>query len=131
FRAAQEHYDDPSAAVARVVAGEDEHGIWVAGWLLPGASAEALEVFRSSPVSGDWRRVGGSLELIGVCSVNTPGFPVRRVHFAAGSQRALIGSFGITPTTGHFAAPRSVQVNETEQARARWAWAAAATNTED
>lgn len=43
FRAAQEHYDDPSAAVARVVAGEDEHGIWVAGWLLPGASTEALE----------------------------------------------------------------------------------------
>jgi len=127
FRAAQEHYDDPSAAVARVVAGEDEYGIWVAGWLLPGASTEALDVFRSSPVSGDWRRVGGSLELIGVCSVNTPGFPVRRVHFAAGSQRALIGSFGITPTAGSFAAPRSVQVNKTDQARARWAWAAATT----
>jgi len=139
FRAAQEHYDDPSAAVARVVAGEDEHGIWVAGWLLPGATAEALDVFKSSPVSGDWRRVGGSLELIGVCSVNTPGFPVRRVHFASGAQRALIGSFGITPQQGDhsmdahkviFAAPRNMQVNEAEQARARWAWAAATTNVE-
>jgi len=130
FRAAQEHYDDPSAAVARVVAGEDEHGIWVAGWLLPGASEEALDVFRSSPVSGDWRRVGGALELIGVCSVNTPGFPVRRVHFAAGAQRALIGSFGITPQQGdHFAAPRNVQVNTTDIARARLRWALA--NTED
>ncbi|MHA4774754.1 hypothetical protein L1085_009650 [Streptomyces sp. MSC1_001] len=131
FRAAQEHYDDPSAAVARVVAGEDEHGIWVAGWLLPGASTEALEVFRSSPVSGDWRRVGGSLELIGVCSVNTPGFPVprARVHFAAGHQRALIGSFGITPTAGSFGTPRNMQVNETDIARARLAWALA--NTED
>ncbi|MEU7074726.1 hypothetical protein AB0B30_32535 [Streptomyces narbonensis] len=127
FRAAQEHYDDPSAAVARVVAGEDEHGIWVAGWLLPGASAEALDVFRSSPVSGDWRRVGGSLELIGVCSVNTPGFPVRRVHFANNAQRALIGSFGITPQQGIFAAPRSVQVNETDIARARLRWAIAST----
>ena len=134
FRAAQEHYDDPSAAVARVVAGEDEHGIWVAGWLLPGASPEALDVFRSSPVSGDWRRVGGSLELIGVCSVNTPGFPVRRVHFAAGHQRALIGSFGITPTAGSFGAPRNMQVTDladrTELARAKWAWASATTNTE-
>lgn len=130
FRAAQEHYDDPSAAVARVVAGEDEFGIWVAGWLLPGATSEALDVFRSSPVSGDWRRVGGALELIGVCSVNTPGFPVRRVHFAAGAQRALIGSFGITPQQGSFAAPRNMQVNEAEQARARWAWAAATTSTE-
>ena len=125
FRAAQEHYDDPSAAVARVVAGEDEHGIWVAGWLLPGASPEALEVFRSSPVSGDWRRVGGSLELIGVCSVNTPGFPVRRVHFAAGAQRALIGSFGITPQAGSFGAPRKTE--ETDIARARLAWALAST----
>lgn len=128
FRAAQEHYDDPSAAVARVVAGEDEHGIWVAGWLLPGATAEALDVFRSSPVSGDWRRVGGSLELIGVCSVNTPGFPVRRVHFAAGAQRALIGSFGITPTPGFFPEPGKRQVTDpTDIARARLRWALAST----
>ncbi|MEU2510175.1 hypothetical protein ABZ621_36555 [Streptomyces sp. NPDC007863] len=139
FRAAQEHYDDPAAAVARVVAGEDEHGIWVAGWLLPGASAEALDVFRSSPVSGDWRRVGGALELIGVCSVNTPGFPVprARVHFAAGHQRALIGSFGITPRSGGLANLADVnrqllqdcrENGETvDQARARWAWAAATT----
>jgi len=130
FRAAQEHYDDPTAAVARVVAGEDEHGIWVAGWLLPGATVEALDVFRSSPVSGDWRRVGGALELIGVCSVNTPGFPVprARVHFAAGHQRALIGSFGITPQQGnHFADSRNVIKDETDIARARWAWAAATT----
>lgn len=129
FRAAQEHYDDPAAAVARVVAGEDEHGIWVAGWLLPGATPEALDTFRTSPVSGDWRRVGGALELIGVCSVNVPGFPVRRVHFAAGAQRALIGSFGITPQQGdHFADSRNVIKDETDMARARLRWALA--NTE-
>jgi hypothetical protein len=130
FRAAQEHYDDPSAAVARVVAGEDEFGIWVAGWLLPGATAEALDVFRSSPVSGDWRRVGGALELIGVCSVNTPGFPVprARVHFAAGAQRALIGSFGITPQQGdHFMDVHKVIKDETDIARARLRWALATT----
>jgi hypothetical protein len=103
FQAAQQHYDVPGAAVARVVAGEDEYGIWVAGWMLPGATEEAQQTFRSSPVSGDWRRIGGSLELIAVCSVNTPGFPVprARVAFSNGAQRTLIGSFGITPVAAH------------------------------
>lgn len=104
FQAAQQHYDDPSAAVARVMAGEDEHGIWVAGWLLPGATAEAVQTFRSSPVSGDWRRVGGALELVAVCSVNTPGFPVprARVAFSLERQRTLIASSGMTPVDGEY-----------------------------
>jgi hypothetical protein len=130
FQAAQAHYDDPSAAVARVMAGEDEYGIWVAGWLLPGASPQAVDIFRTSPVSGDWRRIGGALEMIAVCSVNTPGFPVprARVAFSAGYQRALIGTFGITPVSGEWAeatAPHAsfVRTRDEETARARWAWA--------
>ena len=134
FQAAQQHYDDPSAAVARVVAGEDGHGIWVAGWMLPGASVEATEVFRTSPVSGDWRRIGGSLEMIAVCSVNAPGFPVprARVAFSNGHQRALIGSFGVLPQTEAQYRCTSVidAVTEaSEQARARWAWVQTGTET--
>ena len=126
FQAAAQHYDDPSAAVARVVAGEDEHGIWVSGWMLPGATAEAVEVFRSSPVSGDWRRVGGSLELIAVCSVNAPGFPVprARVAFSGGAQRTFIGSFGVRPVEGTEEPARISYDHET--ARARWTWATSA-----
>lgn len=136
FHAAAQHYDDPSAAVAKVVAGEDEHGIWVAGWVPPGVSEEARQVFMSNPVSGDWRRVAGSLELIAVCSVNSAGFPIprARVAFSAGAQRTLIGTFGITPQ----AAERLVQANAAGQIavdeevvpmsaprdpRAAWAWA--------
>lgn len=130
YRAAQNHYDDPSAAVAKVVAGEDEFGIWVAGWILPGASEDAVNVFRSNPVSGDWRRVGGNLELIAVCSVNTAGFPIpkARVAFSAGYQRTLIGTFGITPVAGTL---EQAQTGESfvkttdEEARAKWAWATA------
>lgn len=131
FRAAQDHYDDPSAAVAKVIAGEDEFGIWVAGWLLPGASEEAVNVFRSNPVSGDWRRIGGALEMIAVCSVNTAGFPMpkARVAFSAGHQRTLIGSFGITPVSGSWEdATQSdsfVKTTDADGARARWAWASA------
>lgn len=122
FQAAQQHYDDPSAAVARVVAGEDEHGIWVAGWMLPGATPQAVDIFRSSPVSGDWRRIGGSLEMIAVCSVNAPGFPVprARVAFSNGAQRTLIGSFGITPVEGDHSMDANKVINDSS--RARWAW---------
>lgn len=119
FQAAAQHYDDPKAAVARVMAGEDEFGIWVAGWMLPGATEQAKQVFRTSPVSGDWRRVGGSLELIAVCSVNAPGFPVpkARVAFSLNQQRTLIASGGIVPVDGEYAAPVQDEI-----ARARWAW---------
>lgn len=126
FQAAQAHYDDPSAAVARVVAGEDDHGIWVAGWIMPGAQQSAVDIFRTSPVSGDWRRIGGSLELIAVCSVNAPGFPVprARVAFSAGAQRSLVGSFGITPVKGEYEIDSTVSMVRPlgEVARARWAW---------
>jgi hypothetical protein len=142
FRAAQQHYDDIGAAVARVTAGEDQFGIWVAGWMLPNADPVRVEQFMASPVSGDWRRVGGSLEMIAVCSVNAPGFPVprARVSFASGAQQALIGSFGVKAVRGDVDAVRgdglgvqqSVQLAEADAqdavavasvtaARARWA----------
>lgn len=131
FQAAQAHYDDPKAAVAKVVAGEDKHGIWVAGWMLPGASVEATEVFRTSPVSGDWRRIGGSLEMIAVCSVNAPGFPVprARVAFSNGHQRALIGSFGVTPVSGELDLSCAGPGAGDESARAKWAWVQTGTET--
>ena len=129
YQAAQAHYDDVGAAVARVTAGEDEHGIWVAGWMLPGADAQRVEQFMSSPVSGDWRRIGGQLEMIAVCSVNAPGFPVprARVAFSAGRQTALVGSFGVQAVRGELtapaAAPEVMEVMESAHAawaRARW-----------
>ncbi len=102
FRAAAEHYDNVGAAVAKVMAGEDEFGIWVAGWMLPDADPVRVEQFVSSPVSGDWRRIGGALEMIAVCAVNSPGFPIprARVAFSVGAQQALVGSFGIQAERG-------------------------------
>lgn len=128
FHAATQHYDDPSAAVARVTAGEDEFGIWVAGWVLPTATEQARATFLSSPVSGDWRRVGGNLELIAVCSVNSAGFPIpkARVAFSNGAQRTLIGTFGVQPVRGTYDRPETHVVGNKQvfeaMARARWAW---------
>jgi hypothetical protein len=129
WRPAQDHYDNVGAAVSKVVAGEDEFGIWVAGWILPQTTPEQLEAFRASPVSGDWRRIGGSLEMIAVCSVNSAGFPVprARVAFSNGAQQALVGTFGITPVRGSYedavTAQGFVAEYDPETSRARWAWA--------
>lgn len=94
YRAAMAHYDDAGAAAADVCAGEDEHGIWLAGAMraeLPETTAQAL---RANPPSGDWRRIKGSLELMGALCVNLPGFPVPRPRFAAseGVQTSLVAA---------------------------------------
>lgn len=85
------HYDDTGAVVADVVAGEDSHGIWFSGALRPNLTDEQMRAFKASKLSGDWREIGGNLELVAALSVNVPGFPIPRVGLAAsgGRQTAL------------------------------------------
>lgn len=99
FTATTEHYDNVGASVATVAAGEDEFGIWVAGALNPDATPEQVEALRQSPLSGDWRDIGGNLEAVAFHAVNTPGFPVPRVRslVASGKCFALVAS-GLAPT---------------------------------
>ena len=92
--AAAEHYDNTGTVFADVSAGEDAYGIWVAGSLRPGISPEQVRVARSAPISGDWRTIRGSLELVGALAVNVPGFPVPRPQglLASGEVRSLQAS---------------------------------------
>lgn len=99
-RAAIAHYDDTQSAIADVAAGEDAHGIWLAGAVRPGVTAEQLRAFRASAVSGDWRPIRGRLELVAACSVNSPGFPIVRSRVASGQTVALIASGDVTTDTG-------------------------------
>lgn len=80
MRAAVEHYDSTSTAVADIAVGEDEHGIWAAGYIRPGTKPEQVIALRASDVSGDWRDRGGDLELCAVLAVNVAGFPIVKVH---------------------------------------------------
>lgn len=91
FQAAAEHYDDAGTAVAAVRAGEDRFGIWVSGVMLPGQE-DRFATLPLYPLSGDWRRVGGSMEMVAALAVNTPGFPVPRVSEAAGRPYALVAA---------------------------------------
>ena len=92
--AAAEHYDNTGTVFADVAAGEDAYGIWVAGSLRPGISAEQVRVARSAPISGDWRTIRGALELVGALAVNVPGFPVPRPQglLASGEVKSLQAS---------------------------------------
>jgi len=100
LRAAAEHYDHTGACVAVVRAGEDRHGIWVAGSLVSSATDEQAAELRRSPLSGDWRRAGGNLELVAALAVNVPGFAIPRPQLglvAGGQQEMSLCAAGVIP----------------------------------
>lgn len=82
---AMDHYADTGRAVADVTVGEDRHGIWVAGRVRLGVADTDVAALRGSALSGDWRPVGGRLELSGILAVNNPGFLVERGEALAAS----------------------------------------------
>lgn len=90
--AAVKHYDDTASAICDVHAGEDAFGIWVAGGLRPSATPEQVRAMRASSPSGDWRPINGRLELVAVCQVNVPGFPVPRARVASGHIYSLVAA---------------------------------------
>lgn len=90
--AAAEHYDNTGTSVADVVVGNDGIGLWVAGAVRPDVSQARIRELRASgQLSGDWRRIGGKLRLVGLLAVNVPGFPVPKMtsRVASGKQLAL------------------------------------------
>lgn len=89
---AVKHYDSTESAFCDVVCGEDRHGIWVAGALRPTVDESQFRAIRASSVSGDWRPINGSLEMVAVCAVNVPGFPIPRARVAGGQPIALVAA---------------------------------------
>jgi hypothetical protein len=121
------HYENTGLAVADVRAGEDAHGIWLAGAIRPGVSAEQVRVLKASPPSGDWRRIGGGLELVAALAVNNPGFPVPRAMVASGVVTAL-QSVGVVGARLELSADDQVTLRELAR-RERRAQAEAARRT--
>lgn len=101
--AAERAYDEKVTA-AYVVAGRDDHGIWIAGALEPDLDDATLSILSRRKISGDWRETSDGLELIeamalepGPKHLSEPGFPIT-VHFSGERQTALIACFGVAPT---------------------------------
>ena len=95
YTAAAVHYDHTGDEVAVVRAGEDQFGIWVAGSVVPEATPQKVAKLRRSPISGDWRRVDGNLELTAALAVNVPAFPVYAMD--GEEQLALVAAGTLEP----------------------------------
>ena len=93
------HYDNTGTTVAYVTAGEDTHGIWVAGTLRADATPAQVRALRAAPISGDWRKVGAGMELVAALGVNVPGFPVPRTRalMAGGQMQSLVAAGMLAP----------------------------------
>lgn len=96
LRAAIEHYDNSTAVFADVTVGEDEFGIWCAGWVRPGTDEAMIHAARASKLSGDWRHnpTTNSMEMIAALAVNVPGFRIPRVAagIVDGKQISLVAA---------------------------------------
>lgn len=93
--AAMAHYDNVGSVAADVAAGEDRHGIWVAGSIRYGLSDERRKQLKAAALSGDWRWIAGSYEMVAALAVNVPGYPIPRAElFAAngGGRGALVAA---------------------------------------
>lgn len=88
------HYDHTGFAVADIACGENAWGIWFSGALRPNVTEEQIIQLRAGAVSGDWRQIGGNLELVAALVVNVPGFPIPhpRARVASGQQLALVAA---------------------------------------
>lgn len=106
--AARDFYANAGLAWARVRASNGEHGPWISGALMPGIESEQLTVIRSLTLSGDWRRIGGNLELIGALSVIAPGFPVAREAIAASALPQMIAASALPRSTTSGGAARTL-----------------------
>ncbi|QDH93504.1 RNA ligase [Gordonia phage Verity] len=96
------HYDNTGAQVAQVRVGEDDHGIWLAGRVLPTTDDMQRQTLRRSSLSGDWRKIKDpttgrkSMELVAALSVNVPGFPIPRTEqlVASGAESTMLVAAG-------------------------------------
>lgn len=110
---ASDHYDNTGKQVAVVASGEDRWGIWVAGALVPEADDTDAAMLRRSPLSGDWRRINGNLELVAALAVNTPGFPI--VSMTASGEPMSLCAAGVILEDGTIANLDTSELNESER----------------
>jgi 2'-5' RNA ligase len=76
-----EHYDNTCSVVAKAAVGENRHGVWIAGALEPGVTAEQVSRMLACRLSGDWAphpEKPGWREFVAALLVPVPGFAMGR-----------------------------------------------------
>jgi hypothetical protein len=80
---ARDYYAHTGLQWADVAVVDGTYGPWACGALRPDVTEDQIQVIKAGGWSGDWRELGGNLELIGVLAVTIQGFPVQRRQLAA------------------------------------------------
>ena len=91
--AASRHYDNTGSVGAYVRASNGRQGIWVSGVLRPDLASSGVVSLRANPPSGDWRLMGGNLEMVATLAVPVNGFEQPQLALSAsveGGVTALI-----------------------------------------
>lgn len=117
-QAALDHYDNSCSIVATVRVGENKHGVWVAGALMPGIEHEDLARLLACQLSGDWRphrEQAGMRELAGALLVPVPGFATAgpTVRLDHGELVAAAAPVTFTSVDGEYAIP-AFKIGQTE-----------------
>lgn len=110
---AADHYDNTGTVIAVVASGEDRFGGWMHGSVVPEATPEQIQQLRRSPISGDWRRINGNLELVAALAVNTPGFPI--VSLTASGEIDSLCAAGVLLEDGSVVADATVPLSEPDK----------------
>lgn len=98
-----EYYDNSCSLVASVAIGECADGVWVAGALLPGVTADQVRRIMSLSLSGHWLPTADGYELLGALLVPVPGYPMarRRASVTVRDGRLVASAVPVVMAGGH------------------------------
>lgn len=99
--AALDHYDNACSIVATINIGEDKNGVWVAGAIVPGVSANQITRMMACQLSGDWRPhrdKRGWREFAGALLVPVPGFAMSRTQASVRMEEGQLVASAIPVT---------------------------------
>ena len=131
YAAAALHYDNTGDEIAAIRCGEDQFGIWFSGAIVPEATPQRVAKLRRSPLSGDWRREGGSLELTAALAVNAPAFPVYSMEDDERTALVAAGSVWFEDDEFEYAGPPTTGITGLIQDAVNDAFSAAGWDEED
>lgn len=113
------HWDNTTTQAAAVRAGQDEHGVWVAGALLPFLDRERCARMELARFAGIWQETNGRMELAGAMALDGRATVAARLVNPPNLSRTLVaaGALPAPAATGRVLSPAALALR-TRQARA-------------
>lgn len=113
------HWDNTTTQAAAVHAGQDDHGVWVAGALLPFLDRERCARMELARFAGIWQETDGRMELAGAMALDARAAVAARLLNPPNLSRTLVaaGALPAPPTSGRVLSAAALALR-TRQARA-------------